>query len=160
MTRAVENERDDRQTKATAEPKRNPGLKALDKLVGTWTVSGEASGELTYEWLDGRFFLIARGDFEQAGRRTKHMEIIGYDRTLGGETSDVMTSRLYTDQGDTLSYTHEIDEKGVTSWFGEKGSPSVFKARFSDDDTLTGAWEWPGGGYKLTLTRKGKRKAT
>jgi hypothetical protein len=158
MSGATDNEREAQP--AVEQPKRKPGLKALDKLVGTWTVSGEASGQLTYEWLDGRFFLIARGDFEEAGRRTKHIEIIGYDRALSGETSDVMTSRLYTDQGDTLSCTHEIDEKRVTSWFGEKVSPSVLKARFVDDDTLTGAWEWPGGGYTLTLTRKGKRSAT
>jgi hypothetical protein len=81
------------------------------------------------------------------------MEIIGYDHALGAEPSNVMTSRLYTDQGATLGYTHEVDDKGVTSWFGEKGSPTVFKARWIDENTLTGAWEWPGGGYKLTLSR-------
>lgn len=41
----------------------------------------------------------------------------------------------------------------MTTLFGQKGSPSTFKARFIDDNTLNGAWEWPGGGYKLTLTR-------
>jgi hypothetical protein len=134
-------------------PTRNPGLKALDKLVGAWKVSGDTTGELTYEWMAGRFFLIARGDTEQGGQRTKHTEIIGYDHEAGGTPSDVMTSRLYTDRGDTLSYTHEVDEKGVTTWFGAKGSPSTFKARWIDDSTLSGAWEWPGGGYKLTLSR-------
>lgn len=153
MSRAVENERDGGETREMEAPKRNPGLKALDKLVGTWTVSGGASGEITYRWMEGGFFLLAQGDFEQAGRRTKHIELIGYDHSVGEEPSNVMTSRLYTDHGDTLSYTHEVDEKSVSSWFGEKGSPTVFKARFVDDDTLTGAWEWPGGGYKLTLTR-------
>jgi hypothetical protein len=65
-----------------------------------------------------------------------------------------MTSRLYTTRGDTLDYTHEVDDKGVTSWFGEKGSPSVFTARWSDDgNVLEGEWVWPGGGYKLKLTR-------
>jgi len=134
-------------------PTRNPGLKALDKLVGTWKVSGDAKGELSYEWMDGGFFLIARGDTEQGGQRTKHTEIIGYDHEAGGAPSDVMTSRLYSDRGDTLSYTHEVDENGVTTWFGAKGSPSSFKARWIDHNTLAGAWEWPGGGYKLTLSR-------
>ena len=46
-------------------PTRNPGLKALDKLLGAWKVSGDAKGELSYEWMDGGFFLIARGDTEQ-----------------------------------------------------------------------------------------------
>ena len=66
---------------------------------------------------------------------------------------EVITSPLYTNRGDTMSYTHEVDEKGVTRWFGAKGSPAVFRAQWSDDNTLTGAWEWPGGGYKLTMTR-------
>ena len=124
-------------------------------------MSGDTKGELSYEWMDGGFFLVARGNTEQGGQRTKHVEIIGYDHEAGGAPSDVMTSRLYTDRGDTLSYTHEVDDKGVTTWFGAKGSPSSFKARWVDDDTLSGAWEWPGGGYKLTLSRiKGRPAGT
>jgi len=107
--------------------------------------------------MEGGFFLIARGDTEQNGQRTKHVEIIGYDHEAGAEPADTLTSRLYTNRGDSLSYTHEIDDKGMTSWFGPKGSPAFFKARWIDDDTLTGAWEWPGGGYKLTLSRAGAR---
>jgi len=153
MADTVEQQRDDSQTEESKAPTRNPGLKALDKLVGTWKASGETAGELTYEWMEGGFFLIARADTEQGGKRTKHIEIIGYDHQAGAEPATVMTSRLYTDSGDTLSYTHEVDDKGVTSWFGLKGSPAVFKARWIDDNTLSGAWEWPGGGYKLTLSR-------
>jgi len=153
MARTVENQREEGRTEKPNAPTRNPGLKALDKLVGTWKVSGETAGTLTYDWMDGGFFLVARGDTEQNGQRTRHIEIIGYDREMGVAPADVMTSRLYTDRGDTLSYTHEVDDKGVTSWFGPKGSATLFKARWIDDNTLTGAWEWPGGGYKLTLSR-------
>jgi hypothetical protein len=153
MAKSVENEPSDSPTETAETPTPAAGLKPLQKLVGTWRVSGETRGELTYEWMDGGFFLIAHGDLEQSGKRTRHIEIIGYDHAAGAEPSNVLTSRLYTDHGDTLSYTHEIDDKSVTSWFGEKGSPAVFRARFTDDDTLTGAWEWPGGGYSLTLKR-------
>src|ERR671934_582237 len=157
MARTVGDEGETR-TETTEAPKPNRGLKPLEKLVGAWKVSGESKGELSYEWMDGGFFLIARGDTEQGGQRTKHVEIIGYDHGAGAEPSSVLTSRLYTNRGDTLFYTHEIDENGVTTWFGEKGSPATFKARWTDDDTLSGAWEWPGGGYKLTLSRiKGRR---
>jgi hypothetical protein len=160
MARTIENERGDGQKERSEAPSRNPGLKALDKLVGTWKVSGETEGELSYEWMEGGFFLIARGDTQQGGQGTKHVEIIGYDHDVGATPSDVMTSRLYTNRGGTLSYTHEVDDKGVTSWFGAKGSPTIFKARWIDDNTLTGAWEWPGGGYKLTLSRiKGRPSA-
>jgi len=153
MARTVENQRDHGQKEEPKAPTRNPGLKALDKLVGTWRASGETQGTLTYEWMEGGFFLIARGDTEQNGQRTKHIEIIGYDHEAGAEPAEVMTSRLYTNRGDTLSYTHEVDDQGMTTWFGPKGSPATFKARWVDDNTLTGAWEWPGGGYKLTLSR-------
>jgi hypothetical protein len=159
MARSVENQREEGQTEEPKAPARNPGLKALNKLVGTWTVSGETDGELSYEWMEGGFFLIARGDTKQNGQRTRHIEIIGYDHEVAAEPADVMTSRLYTDRGDTLSYTHEVDDKGVTSWFGPKGSSTLFKARWIDDNTLTGAWEWPGGGYKLTLSRILRTKA-
>jgi len=94
--------------------------------------------------MEGGFFLIARGDTEQNGQRTKHVEIIGYDHEASAENADTLTSRLYTNRGDSLSYTHEIDDKGMTSWFGPKGSAAFFKARWIDDDTLTGAWEWAG----------------
>ena len=45
-----------------------------------------------------------------------------------------MTSRLYTDRGDTLSYTHEVDDKGVgvTTWFGAKGKLTLSRIKPSD----------------------------
>jgi hypothetical protein len=106
MAPSTENDRADARTEAPETPTRNPGLKALEKLVGRWKASGGLTGHLSYEWMDGGFFLIARGESEQGGRRTRHVEIIGYDHELGAEPSRVMTSRLYTDRGETLSYTH------------------------------------------------------
>ena len=50
---------------------RPTGLKYLDRLVGTWTMSGETQGEITYEWMDGGFFLIAHGDINQQGQRMR-----------------------------------------------------------------------------------------
>jgi hypothetical protein len=149
-----------REKEDTAEIKavpRHPGLKHLERLVGRWKISGGTNGELSYEWLPGRHFLMARGRIDQFGQLTEHVEIIGYDKPLGAEKpSDVLTSRLYTNNGDTLSYTHEVDDKTVTSWFGEKGSDTMMRAKWSDDgNMLTGEWVWPGGGYKLTLTRIG-----
>jgi hypothetical protein len=140
---------------ASEAPTPHPGLKVLERLVGTWKVSGEVEGETSYEWMDGGFFLIARGVLDQGGTVTRHMEIIGYDHPPeAGEPARVLTSRLYTSGGNTLSYTHEVDDKTVKSWYGPKGSPAFFEAEWSPDgDSLTGAWQWPGGGYKLTMTR-------
>lgn len=131
------------------------GLRFLDRLAGRWKMSGETSGEITYEWMDGGYFLIARGEIDQQGQHIKHIEIIGYHHPVeAAGPSDVLTSRLFTSTGNTLDYTHEMDDETVTSWYGERGSSFFMKARWGDDgNTLTGAWEWPGGGYTFTLTR-------
>ena len=130
------------------------GLQALDKLVGTWKVSGGTTGETSYEWMDGGHFLIQRGQVEREGQDFTYMQIIGYDRPFESEPVDVITGRLYTSLGDTLLYTCEPDDKGLTIWFGEKGSPAFYRGEWSDDgNTLEGEWEWPGGGYKETMTR-------
>jgi hypothetical protein len=134
---------------------RPAGLKFLDRLVGTWKMSGGMGGELTYEWIDGGYFLIARGDMNQQGQRLKHIEIIGYQHPPeAAGPATMLTSRLFTSTGNSLDYTHEVDDETVTSWYGEKGSPTFMKARWSPDgNTLTGEWEWPGGGYAFVLTR-------
>jgi hypothetical protein len=33
-------------------------VNALDRLVGRWKVSGGATGTVTYEWMEGGFFLL------------------------------------------------------------------------------------------------------
>jgi hypothetical protein len=44
----------------------------------------------------------------------------------------------------------------MTIWMGEKGSPAVYTGTFGPDgNTIEGEWEWPGGGYKETMTRAG-----
>ena len=138
-----------------AESAKHPELKQLERLVGTWKMEGATQGQLTYEWLAGGHFLVARAHIDQFGKKTEHIEIIGYDRPLGAtKPADALTSRLYTSAGETLDYTHEIDEKGVTSWFGPKGSPTVMRGQWGDGGkSLSGAWEWPGGGYSFKLTR-------
>ena len=63
-----------------------PGLKSLNKLVGTWHVSGpDIKGEVTFEWMEGGFFLIQHVDFVHDGRPVKGMEIIGYQLPFGAE---------------------------------------------------------------------------
>ena len=38
------------------------------------------SGTVTYEWMEGGFFLIQHVDLEQYGQRIKGIEIIGHER--------------------------------------------------------------------------------
>jgi hypothetical protein len=148
------NDHDAGQTGSDA-PTPRPGLKALDRLVGTWKISGGSGGETTYEWMDGGFFMTQHGVVEREGTTYTFFGILGYERNpMNPEPAAEITSRIYTSLGDTLDYTSEIDGDSLTIWFGEKGSPSVYRGRWGEDgNTLEGEWEWPGGGYKETMTR-------
>ena len=125
-----------------------------DRLVATWKIAGEAEGETTWEWMEGGFFLIQRGWTRREGIEQTYLQIIGHDRTPGSEPADAITGRLYTNHGDTLTYVCEVDGDTMTIWMGEKGSSAAYTGTFSaDGNTIEGGWEWPGGGYRETMTR-------
>jgi hypothetical protein len=68
-------------------PEPNPDLKGLDRLVGTWEISGGAEERVTYEWMEGGFFLIQRVDLEQYGQKIKgsnntYNSLLHYPRAL------------------------------------------------------------------------------
>ena len=133
----------------------HPDLKSLEKLVGTWVLSGETDGTATYEWMEGGFFLIQRVDFAHGGHRITGLEIIGHLRPFGEEPSADIKSRFYSSSGDTLDYVYELEGNTLTIWGGEKGSPAYYRGTLSEDgNACTGAWVFPdGGGYTTTMTR-------
>ncbi|NDL55568.1 hypothetical protein [Phytoactinopolyspora mesophila] len=137
------------------QPTPDADVRALDRLVGTWKVSGEAEGTISFGWLPGGFFLKQDVDLEQFGMHVMGSEIIGREKPFGAEQpSTEITSRFYSNTGDTLDYVYELDGDTLTIWGGEKGSAAYFKGEFSaDGNTLTGGWVWPGGGYTSTATR-------
>jgi hypothetical protein len=141
---------------ALQQPEPPPGLKSLgDSLVGTWEISGGAQGRVTYEWMEGGFFLIQRVDLEQHGQRIKGIEIIGHERQFGAEPSEDIKSRFYDNVGNTLDYVYELEGDTLTIWGGERGSPAYYSGTLSEGgNTLSGAWHYPGGGgYEATSTR-------
>ena len=133
---------------AEARPQPSPTLRSLDRLVGTWELSGEVRGRVRYEWAEGGFFLVQHVDLEQDGGRMRGLEVIGHEHTYGSERSDEIRSRFYgfTD-GRTLDYVYEINGDTLTIWSVEKGSPAYYEAAFSSDGSaLNGRWVYPGGG--------------
>jgi hypothetical protein len=137
-------------------PTPNPDLKSLDRLVSTCKQSGGIDGEITYEWMEGVFFLTQDVDLEQDGQKIKGMEIIRHLQLFGEEPSNDIKSRFYSFlDGMTLDYVYEIEGDTLTIWGGERGSPAYYKGEFSDDgNTLIGSWVYPGGGgYEATTTR-------
>jgi len=133
----------------------NPDLKSLDRLVGTWKVSGGAQGQVTYEWMEGGFFLMQHFDLELEGHEIKGIEIIGHLKPFEGQPSEAIKTRIYDNMGNTFDYVYELEGDTLTIWGGEKGSPAYYKGTFSDDgNTLSGAWVYPGGGgYESMATR-------
>lgn len=157
----------DNKTEPAAEsqpPKPNPGLKQLEVLVGTWTLEGRdlgsgaaMHGQLTFEWLDGGFFLVQRATVEE----TTGIEYIGYD-----EVRKACTSHYFDNVGNLFNYTFEIEgdritvtgvdfDTGIsTTKFDKSAGTAAFNGTFSADrKTITGRWEWPGGGYDATITK-------
>ncbi|GAB3641130.1 hypothetical protein [Spirosoma arcticum] len=147
-------------TEIDAEKKPPSDLKSLDRLAGTWKVSdpsGKAAidGEVTYQWLDGGFFLMQHFDFVHSGRQIKGIEIIGHLQPFGGEPGKDIQSRIYDSAGNTFDYVYELDGDTLTIWGGERGSAAFYKGTFSPDgNTNSGAWVYPGGGgYASAMTR-------
>jgi len=131
-------------------------LRRLDRLAGTWRVTGGADGTVTYEWMDGGFFLIQHVDMEHDGRQVRGIEIIGHSRPFGAAPGEDIASRFYDTEGNTLDYVYEIEGDLLTIWGGERGSPAYYRGRFSGDgNRVDGAWVFPGGGYDSSMTRVG-----
>ena len=136
-------------------PEPSPALRKLDKLVGTWEVSGGVQGQVTYEWMEGGSFLLQHVDLDHHGQKINGIEIIGHLRPFGEEPSEDIKTRYYGNMGETLDYVYEVDGDTLTIWGGERGSPAYYKGQFSDNgNTLTGGWVYPGGGgYESTAVR-------
>ncbi|HEU4945599.1 MAG TPA: hypothetical protein VFT31_00455 [Kribbella sp.] len=136
-------------------PARSTALAALDRLVGTWKVSGGAEGTTTYEWLEGGHFLVQRVDLVNDGHVIRGIELIGHLRPFGEEPSEEVRSRFYDNEGNTLDYVYELEGDVLTIWGGEKGSPAYLRSTFSTDgNSASGGWVYPGGGgYAATMTR-------
>lgn len=143
-------------------PQRHESLDALDVLVGDWRVEGRdldggspSSSSLTRRWMPGGHFLIQETRSEAEAHPS--VEYIGYDHAR-----HEIRSMLFGAEGPgpfcsfALEYVWDLDDGRLTIWHGDRGSP----ARFVGDvdglaGTVTGRWEWPGGGYLATATRVG-----
>lgn len=133
----------------------NPALRTLDRLVGTWTISGDTvTGRTRFEWLPGSFYLVQHFEANNNGREFTAVEYIGFD-----EDTRTLRSHMMDSAGSNFTYTWQLEDDVLTIWFGEKGSDNFFTGRFDPDgDTYTGSWQWPDGsggtgGYTATATR-------
>lgn len=128
----------------------NPALRTLDRLIGEWMVDGDnMSGKIRFEWMEGGYFLVQHVDLLHDGRKITGMEIIGWD-----EARQVLASQFFGNDGIIFPYVWVVDNDTLTIWGGEVGSAAKYEGKFSDDgNSNSGAWEWPGGGYRSSMTR-------
>lgn len=137
----------------TQTPTPSPALQSLDRLVGTWRLTGDSTGTVTYEWMEGGFFLLQHVDMHLFGSDVKALEVIGHLQPFGEPATPEVRSRAYDTRGNTLDYVYEVDGDSLTIWGGEPGSTSYYKGTFVDEDTNVGQWTFPGGGYTSTMHR-------
>lgn len=142
-------------------PDPHPNLRSLEPLVGTWAVSGDATGQTTYGWTEGGFFLVQHFDLIHGGRPVRGTEFIGHLHPFGGQPSSDIHTRVYSfTDGMTLDYVYEVAGDTLTIWGGARGSSAFYRGTFSaDGDSVSGGWSWPGGGYTANMTRVTPREA-
>lgn len=133
----------------------NEDMKTLERLVGTWQVTGGANGTIRYEWMQGGYFLLQHINFDHDGHQIYGLEVIGHLQPFGEAPSEHIKSRYYGGEGETFDYTYELTGDTLMIWGGDKGSPAYYQGTFSaDGNTLTGGWTYPdGGGYQTVTTR-------
>ncbi len=142
-------------------PDPHPALRELDVLVGTWRLEGRDltsgapfSGTVTRRWLPGGHFLVQ--ETRTDGEEPEGLEYIGYDRA-----QDTLRSLLFGSEGPgpfcafALEYVWQVEGDELIVWHGVRDSPARFKGTIDRDaGVVTGRWEWPGGGYEVTSTRR------
>lgn len=142
-------------------PAPDPALKRLEKLVGTWTLTGRTlnaaadniTGWTTFEWLPGGFFLKSFGEITFQGILIQSLEIIAYD-----PKSQTFPSSVYSNlSGDALSYTWDVQGQTII----HSGLGARYTGTLSEDgNTLTGGWRpddgtesTDGNAYDAVMTR-------
>jgi hypothetical protein len=126
------------------EPDRNPALDRLEALVGDWTMEagppggpawpGEAT--VSFEWLDGRWFLIQRWKVEMP-EAPDGIALIGL-----GESDGTFQQHFFDSRGVHRIYEMTLDDGVWTLWRYHPGFSQRYEGRVSEDGkAIEGRWE-------------------
>ncbi len=116
----------DTTTNAQAQPSMpQPDLQRLDRLVGTWNVSGGAQGQVTYEWIEGNFSCCNTSP--SMGRRVSKLLVI----SSPSAQRQVLTSIRATMTSQAIRSTMYMNLTEIPSQSGavQRGHQPIMKAR-------------------------------
>ncbi len=120
----------------------NPALKKLNWLLGAWTVSGEAHGQVTFNWMEGGFFMVHHIDMIGI----KGIGFIGYNAEI-----KKLKYHYFDNNGQMLECTCEISEGQEIVFVGVQGVKEKFNGEFSNGGkTIDGKWVWLKDGKELS----------
>lgn len=125
-------------------PQPDPALRRLDRLVGTWTMEGNLvgsderniTGETTFRWLPGGFFLEQRVRIDFMGLQIDSLELIGYD-----PETDTFPSTVYSNfSPEPLPYQWDVRGDSVTITVSYGPLDATFTGAWREDGTFSGGW--------------------
>ncbi len=126
-------------------PTPDPSLKALDKFVGTWSMSGNLvgadeeilKGKATFEWLPGGFFLKQQVKMTFMGMPIESTELVGYDPETKG-----LKSFVYSNMSPMpLPYFWKVDGDDIEISVSYGPLNATMTAQFSKDgESYSGGW--------------------
>lgn len=131
----------------TDQPKPDPALRRLDRLVGEWELRGRSPGSDTdditgrtrFRWLHGpddSFFLLQEMEMDYAGMPIRSHELIGYDAKTGAFASNVFSNMA----AEPWPYTWDVRGDEITIAIAHGPMNATYTGRFSADGR-----RWSGG---------------
>jgi len=126
-------------------PTPHPSLKALDKFVGKWSMSGHLvgddkeilKGEASFEWLPGGFFLKQTVNMTFMGMTIASTELVGYDPETDG-----LKSFVYSNMSPVpLPYFWKVDGDNIEIKVSYGPLDATMTAQFgADGKSYSGGW--------------------
>jgi hypothetical protein len=120
---------------------RDPGLEPFEALIGTWAtearhrlVDDVVTGDVTFEWLEGRHFLIQRSHSDHE-LFPDGISVIG-----APEAGDGLVMEYFDSRGVRRTYGISLDDGVLRMWRDAAGFDQRFSATLGADG-FEGQWQ-------------------
>jgi len=131
------------------QPRPDPALRRLDRLVGTWRLEGRPLGAkqdnifgtTTFRWLHGSaessFFLQQDMAMDYAGTPIRSHELIGFDPATGAFVSSVFSNMA----PDPWPYQWDVRDDDISIAIRRPPMDAKFTGKFAPDGrSFSGGW--------------------